>query len=158
EISKITFDDDGRMFLAERPAVVNDYDMHVLATPGIGRVLRYMLIDTQPGARRIWQLAPDEYVIGMPGNFRNANGGVAIGYDYDSRGMLDRGTCSGFVWSTGEQLRKTGRPDSAVPVSLAPPENVDGLQGDYIWLVRPQNAPPLRSYFIDYDDRFDDDA
>ena len=41
EISKITFDDQGRMFLAERPDPTGAYDFEALTQEGIGRVLRY---------------------------------------------------------------------------------------------------------------------
>ncbi len=158
EISKITFDDQGRMFLAERPAPTGAYDFEALTPEGIGRTLRYAIVDSYPGAPRIWQQVPDEYAIGFPLQYRNGNGGVAIGYDYDAVGALDRGSCGGFLWSTGERLRKSADPALAARLRQAGPENVDGLQGNRIELVRPQNVPPLKTYFIDYDDRFDDDA
>ena len=99
EISKITFDDQDRMLLAERPAPTGDFSFVALAQEGVGRVLRYARV--QPGDA--WQPAPDEYAIGLPLQNRNGNGGVAVGYDYDPAGRFGR-SCGGFLWSTGEQL------------------------------------------------------
>ena len=64
--------------------------------------------------------------------------------------------CGGTLWSTGEQLRNAR--DPAVIRRLQPvgPLIVDGLQGNAVQLLRPQNEPPFETYFIDYDDRFDD--
>jgi hypothetical protein len=138
EISKITFDDQGRMLLAERPAPTGDFSFTALAQEGVGRVLRYARV--QPGDT--WQPVPDEYAIGFPLQNRNGNGGVAIGYDYDPTGRFGR-SCGGFLWSTGEQL-------------LGGSPAVNGLQGNGIDLVRPANVPPRQSYFVDYDDRTDD--
>jgi hypothetical protein len=100
EISKITFDDEGRMLLAERPIPTGDYGFDVLTQEGIGRVLRYA---RQPDGT--WQQEPDEYAIGFPLHLRNGNGGVAVGYSYAATGAIDRATCGGYLWSTGEQLR-----------------------------------------------------
>lgn len=158
EISKITFDDRGRMFLAERPAPTGAFDFEALTPEAIGRVLRYAIVDSYPGAPRIWQQSPDEYAIGFPTQYRNGNGGVAIGHNYDAAGMLDRTACGGFLWSTGERLRKSADPALVARLRQSGPENVDGLQANLVALVRPQNSPPLKSYFVDYDDRFDDDA
>ena len=105
EISKIVFDDQGRMFLAERPEPSGSFDFQALVLEGISRVLRYAIIDLEPGASRIWQSVPDEYPIGFPLEFRNGNGGIAIGYNYDTIGHLDRGSCGGFLWSSGKRLR-----------------------------------------------------
>ena len=98
---------------------------------------------------------PDEYAIGFPLRLRNANGGVAVGYAYDSQGRIDRRTCGGFLWSTGEQLRVSADPALARQLASGGETVVDGLQGDGIELVRPANVPPLSTYFIDYDDRFE---
>ena len=78
EISKITFDEQGRMLLAERPAPTDAFDFRALTVPAIGRVLRYAVVDTVNG-RRVWQEQPNEYAIGFPQDLRNGNGGVAIG-------------------------------------------------------------------------------
>ena len=38
------------------------------------------------------------------------------------------------------------------------PLDVDGLQGNETWRVRRDDEPPLGTYFIDYDDAFNEDA
>jgi hypothetical protein len=156
EISKIVFDDMGRMFLAERPDPIGAYDFEALTTEGLGRILRYELVAPYPGAARTWQPDAAEYAVGFPLALRNGNGGVAIGYNYDSRGVIDRDGCGSFLWSTGEQLRQTVQPALSLRLSLNGPPHVDGLQGNAIWMVRPNNIPPLATYFVDHDDRFEE--
>lgn len=158
EISKITFDDQGRMILGERPIPSGANDFGSLTQQNSGRILRYAIADVVPGVPRAWQRIPDDYAIGMPPTFRNGNGGVAVGFDYDRFGHIDRGSCGGFTWSTGEQLRSSTDRGLAARLNQSGPTNVDGLQGNFSWTIRPQNAPPLRSYFIDFDDRFTDAA
>jgi hypothetical protein len=89
EISKIAFDDQRRMLLAERPAPTGAFDFEALAQPAIGRVLRYAIVGTAAG-RRVWQEEPDEYALGFPADYRNGNGGVDAGPNYDRNGG-DRG-------------------------------------------------------------------
>lgn len=156
EISKITFDSESRMLLAERPAPTGAFDFGAIASPAIGRVLRYAVVGMAPGGRRVWQEAPDEFAVGFAGDLRNGNGGVEIGYQYDGKGDILPGSCGGFLWETGEQLRKSA--DPALAAKLGQPTDVDGLQGNGEWQIRHDDEPPLKTYFIDYDDRFDDDA
>jgi hypothetical protein len=156
EISKITFDEQRRMFLAERPTPTGAFDFDALTVPSIGRVLRYAIAGTMPDGRRIWQQQPDEYSIGFPHDLRNGNGGVAIGYRYDADGNLMSGACGGFMWSTGEDLRAAASAALAARLAQSGPLDVDGLQGNETWRVRRNDEPPLVSYFIDYDDRFDE--
>ncbi len=182
EISKIAFDDRGGMLLAERPGPTGAYDFTALAKEGVGRVLHYQQVpataqqaqpapadqQTQPtptsgpvpigqGAA-LWQPVPDEYAVGFPGDMRNANGGVAIGYSYTPSGTIDRGACGGFLWTTGEQLRVTADQALAARLAAGGPAIVNGLQGNAIEAVRPANVPPLTTYFVDYDDQFADPA
>jgi hypothetical protein len=158
EISKITFDNPGRMLLAERPAPTGAYDFAALAKPGVGRVLRYRSATPPNGGKAIWQPDPDEYAIGFAADMRNGNGGVAVGYGYTPTGQIDHAACSAFLWSTGEQLRKAVDPALIARLAQGGPANVDGLQGNALGLVRPVNVPPLQSYFVDYDDSFSDDT
>jgi hypothetical protein len=156
EIAKITFDEQGRMFLADRPAPTGAYDFEALSVPAIGRVLRYALVGVTADGRHIWQETPDQYAIGFPRDLRNANGGVAIGYNYDSKGEIIRGSCGGFVWSTGEDLRDASDAALAARFSQSGPLHVDGLQGNGTWRIRRDHDPPLNSYFIAYIDESDD--
>ena len=105
EISKIAFDEQGRMLLAERPAPTGAFDFEALAAPAIGRVLRYAIVGTAAG-RRVWQEQPDEYALGFPSDYRNGDGGVDVGDNYDRNGEVIAGSCGGFVWMSGEDLRE----------------------------------------------------
>jgi hypothetical protein len=179
EISKITFDDKGVMLLAERGAPTGSYDFAALAKEAVGRVLRYQQAPAQamqppaaPAADQppqpvnqppqdapsLWQPVPDEYAIGFPVDLRNDNGGVAIGYSYTPAGTIDRNTCGGYLWATGERLRETADQALAARLAAGGPPTVNGLQGNSLDLVRPANVPPLSTYFIDYDDKFEDAA
>ena len=179
EISKIAFDDQGGMLLAERPGSTGAYDFNALAREGVGRVLHYQQVtpaqaDQQPppgpgdqpqpanaaqaAPGPSWQPVPDEYAIGFPLDMRNDNGGVAIGYSYTPNGTIDRSACGGFLWSTGEELRVTNDQALAAQLAAGGPAIVNGLQGNAIGAVRPANVPPLATYFVDYDDQFADPA
>jgi hypothetical protein len=158
EISKITFDEQGRMFLADRPAPTGAFDFEALAVPAIGRVLRYAVVEIMPNGRRVWQHEPDEYAIGFPPDFRNANGGVAIGYNYNQSGEMLPGSCGGFMWTTGEDLRQPSDAKLAAQLGQSGPLDVNGLQGNGTWRIRHHDEPPLESYFIDYKDEYDDPA
>ncbi|MBV8107994.1 MAG: hypothetical protein JO223_25915 [Hyphomicrobiales bacterium] len=158
EIATIIFDDQGRMVLAERPAPTGAFDFEALSVPMIGRALRYTLVGAAPGGRRVWQEQPDEYAIGFPHDLRNENGGVAIGYNYDRAGEILRGSCGGFVWTTGEDLRESSDPALDARLAQSGPLHVDGLQGEGGWQIRPRNAPPLESYFVSYADAPPDEA
>jgi hypothetical protein len=158
EVSKITFDEQGRMFLAERPAPTGAFDLEALAVPAVGRVLRYTQIGRTPDGHRIWQEAPDEYAIGFPHNFRNDNGGVAIGYNYDHSGEFILSSCGGFMWTTGEDLRDSSDTALATRLSQSGPSHVTGLQGNGTWRIERKSEPPLESYFVDYVDEAADEA
>ena len=148
EIATIDFDDDGRMLLAERAAPTGTFDFQALALPAIGRVLRYTIVGEAAGGRRVWQAEPDEYAIGFPHDLRNGDGGVAIGYNYDRAGEIIPGSCGGFLWSTGEDLREPSDATLAQRLQRSGPLHVDGLQGEGVWQVRPRNVPPLESYYV----------
>jgi hypothetical protein len=155
EIAGIAFDDQGRMLLAERAAPSGAYDFNVLTADATGRVLRYLPV--RPGtAMPLWQPQADEYAVGFARQMRNGNGGVAVGFGYDEQGRIDRAACGQFLWSTGEQLRNASDPAIATQLAAGGPAEVNGVQGNDINLVRPANVPPWQSYFIDYDDRFED--
>ena len=154
EIAKIAFDDQGRMILGERGIPVGAYDFNVLAQESVSRVLRYALVVLKPGTPAVWQPEPDEYAIGFALQNRNANGGVAIGYGYNGTGQLDRLSCGGTVWSSGEALRRSADPTTAAALEKSGPLDIHGLQGNGIGFARPENVPPSQSYFIEYNDRF----
>ncbi|MCG2630294.1 hypothetical protein L6654_27055 [Bradyrhizobium sp. WYCCWR 13023] len=158
EISKILFDARGNMLLAERAAPTGDYAMVALAQEGVSRVLRYTPVSTGNPSGPRWQAQPDQYAIGFPAQMTNGNGGIAIGYRYAADGAIDRTSCGGFLWSTGERLRVANDTATTLRLSLGGPANVNGMQGNGVEMVAPANVPPWSSYFIDKDDRFDDPA
>ena len=147
EISKITFDEQGRMFVADRPAPTGAFDFAALSVPALGRVLRYAVVGTTANGRRVWQPKADEYSIGFPDDFHNGNGGVAVGYSYDRNGELVPGSCGGFMWTTGEVLRHAADRALAAKVGQSGPLDVNGLQGNGTWRIRRDDEPPLEQLF-----------
>jgi len=157
EISEILFDDNGDMLVAERGAPIGAYDYKALAAAGENRVLRFRpKTPDDPPSRDLWFPISKEYAIGFPPTYRNDNGGIAIGYGYDQAGNINRAVCGGTLWSTGEQLRNARDPEIIRRLRAGGPPFVDGLQGNSTRLLRPLNEPPFESWYIDYDDRFDD--
>ncbi|MGP0107109.1 YncE family protein, partial [Rhodoblastus sp.] len=156
EISKIAFDAEGRIYLAERAAPTGAFDFEALAQPAIGRVLRYAIVGQTADGQRIWQQTPDAYAIGFPEIFRNGNGGVAIGYGYLETGAANRGSCDGFLWTTGEQLRVSADAKIAARLARGGESHIDGLQGNPLWRILRDREPPFVSYFISYADNFAD--
>ena len=154
-VSDIAFSQDGAMILAQRAAIVGAYDYSEFTQAGEPRVLRYWLKDpNDPPSPGRWKPAPEEYAVGFAGDYRNSNGGVALGYGYGRDGTLLTESCEAALWSTGQHLRD----NPALRSQLEPggPLIVNGLQGSPAELVRNANTPPTISYFVDYDDKFDD--
>ena len=136
EITSITFDGQGRMYLAERGATNGDYFLYQLAADGQSRVLRYVPKlpgDPNPG---FWRLTPDQYAIGMPPIYDNADGGVALNYGYNTNGQINFNACGATVWSTGDRLLDPS--DGTAPESY---EHVEGLQGNSTSLDRTAERP-----------------
>jgi hypothetical protein len=154
EIAKISFDDRGRMILGERGVPVGGYAFDVLAQESVSRALRYGRIVPEPGAPPVWQPEPDEYAIGFAVQVRNANGGVAVGYGYGPDGLIDLQSCSGQLWTTGEQLRRAADPALAKQLAEGGPADVNGLQGNRFDRILPEHIAPTQSYFVDYDNEF----
>jgi uncharacterized repeat protein (TIGR01451 family) len=154
-VSDIAFSQRGAMILAQRAPIAASYDYSVFTRPGEPRVLRYWLKDiNDPPSPGLWKPMPEEYAIGFAGTYRNTDGGVALGYGYGPDGMINTGACEAALWTTGQNLRN----NPALRAQLEPggPLLVNGLQGSPADMVRSANEPPATSYFIDYDDKFDD--
>jgi hypothetical protein len=149
QITDITFDGAGMMYLAQRGTPSGSYDYTAFAEPGNARVLRYRWDET---AGR-WAEQPEEYAVGLAGAYRNTQGGVALSYGYDKNGNIDYGQCRQTLWTTGEHLREG---EDMVRVSTGGAKIVHGLQGVYKSRVRPANEPPYESWFTDYDGRHED--
>jgi len=156
-ISDIAFSHQGAMILAQRATIAASYDYSAFTQAGEPRVLRFWLKDSKdPPSPGRWKLAPEEYAIGFADQYRNTNGGVALGYGYNPDGTLGASSCEAALWTTGQNLRY----NPALKSQLEPggPLVVHGLQASPADLVRNANTPPTISYFVDYDDKFDDPA
>jgi hypothetical protein len=90
-ISDMTFDGEGRLYLAQRGEQRGSYDYSVFAEPGKSTILRYRR-DPAAGA---WTV--EDYAVGMPPDHRSGSGGAALGYRHDAAGATVRGTCDAVV-------------------------------------------------------------
>ena len=154
-VSDIAFSQAGAMILAQRAMIAGTYDYSTFTRPGDPKVLRFRLKGPgDPSSPGQWNPVPEEYAVGFADNYRNTNGGVALGYGYGADGTFSATACEASLWTTGQNLRN----NPALRGQLEPggPLLVHGLQGSPAELVRNANTPPSTSYFIDYDDNFDD--
>ncbi len=159
-ITDMLFDGSGRMYLAFRGAQKGDFGYTAFASVDKAPVLRYRLkTPSDPPSDSRWSSVKDEYAIGQLPQHMHSNGGIALGYQHDAQGSPRIGTCGSFLWTTGDQLRPS-RPDvaampsggaGAAPGGDSSDFDVHGLQGNDVSLVKPDNMPPVRSYFVDYD-------
>jgi len=154
EIANIVFDPEGRMILAQRGPQVGSYDYSVFAEPKTSSVVRYTReVPDDPATPGTWVETPESYAIGFRPDGNNTSGGIALGYGYDAKTQQIDGTCSAYLWTTGDSLRD----DPAMTPPLDPPAQVHGLQGNDRTLVRPADDPPASAYFTDYDGNTGDD-
>lgn len=154
-VSDIAFSQQGAMILAQRAPIAGSYDYSAFTKAGEPRVMRYWLKDAgDPPSPGLWKPMPEEYAVGFAGSYRNSNGGVALGYGYRQDGTLDGASCDASLWTTAQNLRN----NPALRSQLEPggPLLVNGLQGSPPNMVRGANEPPASSYFVDYDDKFED--
>jgi hypothetical protein len=131
EISSITFDELGYMYIAERGAPTGDYNFISVANSGQNRVKRFAPRQPNDTSSAFWVTPGDEYAVGMLPEYQNSDGGVAL-------------TCGRTIWTTGDHLLD-------IKLSEATP-HIDGLQGNDKALVKPANMPPKQSWFINYYD------
>ncbi len=149
EISDIAFTREGAMILAQRGAQRGSYDYSRFARPRKARVLRYWLErPDDPKTPSRWIARPEEYAVGFQPDYHNGNGGIALGYGYTEKGIVNRKVCEASLWSTGEALRR----NEVLKKQLAAggPLDVSGLQGSPARPVRPFNAPPWTSYYASF--------
>ena len=154
-VSDIAFSQRGAMILAQRALIAGSYDYSAFTRPSEPQLLRFSLkAPNAPQSPGRWAPVPEEVPVGFAGNQRNSNGGVALGYGYGPDGTIDSAACASTLWTTGQNLRN----NPALRSQLEPggPLLVMGLQGSPADSVRDANVPPATSYFIDYDDKFDD--
>ncbi|MGI9352684.1 MAG: hypothetical protein ACR2O3_14055 [Rhizobiaceae bacterium] len=138
-VTDMLFDGSGRIYLAQRGPQKASFNFSEFAEPNRASVLRFVPSSTVENA---WEPDPDYYAIGMPSDHDASNGGISTSAD-------KAGKCSGTLWTTGGRLvSNSGLPET--------PADVHGLQGNSIALIRPENVPPVASYFVDYDSQFED--
>jgi hypothetical protein len=129
-VADITFDDEGRIYLAQRGEQKGGMDYSAFAAPHTSTVARFARDSGNPS---IWLPEPDTYAVGTEDDHRDAAGGVAIG-----QGVTETGEPSGIcnmLWSTGSGLKPA-------------PGTLHGMQGTDISAVRPLNEPPTAAYFV----------
>ncbi len=129
EIASIAFDQQGNLYTAERGFPTGDQQLLNLANSGQNRVLRFKPAN-DPAANGYWISPGEEYAVGMPPDYQNANGGVDL-------------NCAQTLWMSGERLLDTSDQNS---------QHIDGLQGNDASLVKPKNTPPYKSWYVNYYD------
>ncbi|KRA47422.1 VWA domain-containing protein [Devosia sp. Root635] len=147
-VSDIVFTELGAMILAQRGDITATYDYTGFAETDAARTYRYWLENPDdPATPSRWIEEPEEYAIGFGGDNRRTEGGVDIGYGYDSNGLLDLTYCEASLLSTADDLRQ----DDDLADQLLPggPLAIDGLQIAPAGPVRPENTPPWFSYMLD---------
>ncbi len=154
-ITDIAFDRKGFLYLAQRGRLSNAYDYSVFAEPAGSQVLRYHReVPDDPATPSVWVETPAEYAVGFPEGHRMSLGGIDLGYGYDKNGRINPRACDGTLAKTGDDLRND--PARAEELLAGGALNVHGFQLTSKALVRPRNVPPFKSYFVDFDARFDD--
>jgi hypothetical protein len=148
EITDVSFDSRGWIYLAQRPPVTGTDDYLMLTAQAPAKLLRYR----PDPATNSWTEVPDEYRVGLTADRRQSDGGVALGYGYASDGKIDFGTCDGTLWATGDDLDRSPRRTARAGASDAPDGsvglNVSGLQGSP---TDPAVLTPQALRFADYD-------
>jgi hypothetical protein len=155
-VTDIAFDNRGFMYLSQRGEIENRYDYSRFANSGKGEVIRYWRESPDdPATESIWVESPQEYAVGFPPENRQAAGGLDLQYDYDANGFINpSGSCTGTLVKTGDDLRNN--PELESQLAAGGPLVVHGVQLTPIELVKPNNVPPFGSWFVDYDNLFED--
>lgn len=147
-VSDIVFTELGAMILAQRGEITSTYDYAGFAETDEARVYRYWLENPDdPLTPSRWIEEPEEYAIGFGGDNRRTEGGIDIGYGYDSTGLLDLTFCEASLLSTADDLRQ----DQDLADQLLPggPLAIDGMQIGPAGPVKAENTPPWFSYMLD---------
>lgn len=154
-VTDIAFDRKGFLYLAQRGNLKNSYDYSVFAEPEQSQVLRYHRESPDdPDTASVWVESPAEFAVGFPQDHRMSLGGIDLGYGYDKTGKINPRSCDGSLGKTGDNLRYNE--DLGEELDKGGPSNVHGFQLTDKRLARPENTPPFKSYFVDFDGSFDD--
>ena len=152
-VTDILFDAEGRMTIAQRGRLENPFDYALFAEPDRARVLRYSRPKAGAGYGP-WTQMPDEYAVGFGGDYRQGSGGISLAFGRNEDGSIDFGQCEADLVATGDALRDN--PSFASRLKAGGPSIVHGAQIAGAGRVRPANAPPLDSAFVDFDGSYDD--
>jgi hypothetical protein len=156
-VSDIAFSQKGAMILAQRAPITASYDYSAFTKPAEPRVLRYWLENPDdPNTPSRWIAVPEEYAVGFAGDYRNTNGGVALGYGYDQLGRGSTTSCEFVLWTTAQNMRNA--PPLQQQLLPGGPLVLHGIHAVPAGPVRNFNEPPWVSYSVDYDDRPDNAA
>lgn len=150
-VTDILFDSERRMTVAQRGHLRNPLDYTQFAGPDRARVLRY--VRAKSGANG-WAPLPEEYAVGFGGDYRQASGGIGLAFGRRADGSIDLSKCEANLVATGDALRDN--PSFAARLRTGGPSIVHGLQIVPAGRVRPANAPPLESLFVDFDGLYED--
>ncbi len=155
-VTDIAFDNRGFMYLSQRGEIENRYDYSRFANSGKGEVIRYWREQPDdPATESVWVEAPQEYAVGFPPENRQAAGGLDLQYGYDQNGFINpSGSCTGTLVKTGDDLRNN--PELAEQLAAGGPLVVHGVQLTPVDFAKPKNVPPFGSWFVDYDNLFED--
>ncbi|MEO1158903.1 MAG: hypothetical protein AAFW74_00415, partial [Pseudomonadota bacterium] len=156
-VTDMLFDRSGRLYLAQRGEQRASDEPSSFAEPDTSAIIRYSRSDSAgSGDAPVWTKDADGYAIGTSAGHNQSNGGIALGYQHDQSGDLQRARPDATLWATGDRLR----PGTPSGDAAATEEHLDvhGLQGNDVSLMRPLNVPPTQSYFVDYDGKFGDPA
>lgn len=154
-ITDMLFDREGRLYLAQRGEQRASDDKSELAKSGTSAVVRFRRgAPASEGSGPLWLQDGEDYAVGMMPGHTQANGGIALGYQHDRTGRLQRSAPDAMVWATGDRLRPSAPLSDATAAQVH--SDVHGLQGTQAANTRPRNVPPSQAYYIDYDQRFGD--
>ncbi len=148
-VTSIVFDGPDTLYLSQRGGLTGSYDYRIFAKLEKPVVRRYA---RKPGGEG-WSEEVGEFAVGFKLPYRSTLGGLALGYGYDTDGNINYGKCRETLWTTGEHLRE-GADKKGDDKDGA--RAVHGLQGTSKTNVRPANAPPFETWFVDNDGQFDD--
>ena len=150
-VTDMAFDDDGRLYLAQRGEQRVGGDYSRFAETNRSSVLRFRFVASDDnGTGPHWVQDGHHLAVGADTGHQS-NGGIALGYGHDETGGLDTSEPDAMLWTTGDRLAASDDEGGEEE-----PLDVHGLQGTEITLLRSTDDPSSSSYFIDYDGLFGD--
>ncbi len=163
-ITGIAFDGPETMYVTQRGDTAGSYEYTTFARPQKSSVLRY----TWSQEDSAWVESPEEYAVGEEPVHRATNGGLALGYGYDSDGNIDYDKCRQTLWTTGEHLISGGErtvhglqgQDKTNGQSMSgagPRSGSTALQGDFREVRETELEPPEGAWYTASDEREGDE-